>query len=242
MLSQIATHARVGKAVLGCLLCAFVLQVALRLTEPRPAATTATLPPAPGVLTLKGVAFGDPIALAQLLTLYLQAFDTQPGISVPFRDLDYPRLASWLRTLLALYPESQYPMLLAAQVYSQVPDAERTRQMLQFVYEEFDRDPVHRWRWLAHAVIVAKHRLNDPQLALRYAQALAQRANDPAVPSWARQMHIFLLEDLGEYEAARILLGGLLASGTITDPHEASFLTERLDILKSVEKSTTPSK
>jgi hypothetical protein len=51
-------------------------------------------------------------------------------------------------------------------------------------------------------------------------------------------MHIFLLEDLGEYEAARILLGGLLASGTVTDQHERVLLLERLERLKSVENSS----
>jgi len=50
-----------------------------------------------------------------------------------------------------------------------------------------------------------------------------------------------VLEDIGEYETAKILLGGLLASGAITDAHEARFLTERLNTLQAVEKSSTMS-
>ena len=42
-----------------------------------------------------------------------------------------------------------------------------------------------------------------------------------------------MLEDMGELETAKILLGGLLASGAITDAHEIHFLTERLNTLKS---------
>ena len=95
---------------------------------------------------------------------------------------------------------------------------------------------------LRHAAIVARHRLDDLQLALRYARALAEQANDPGVPSWARQMHIFLLEDLEEYEAAEILLGGLLASDSISDPHEKRFLLERLRALESAENSSAPPK
>ena len=135
-----------------------------------------------------------------------------------------------------------YPLLLASQVYSQVPDEAKQRIILDFVYHKFRNDPVRRWRWLAHASIIARHRLGDPQLALTYARAIATEANDPAVPSWARQMHIFLLEDLGEHEAAKILLGGLLASGTVTDANEARFLMERLKALESDEVSTESSR
>jgi hypothetical protein len=51
------------------------------------------------------------------------------------------------------------------------------------------------------------------------------------VPYWARDLQILLLEDMGEYEAARILIGGLLASGEIEDPGEVRFLEQRLEAL-----------
>ena len=41
--------------------------------------------------------------------------------------------------------------------------------MLEFVYREFLLDPNRRWPWLAHATVLAKHRLHDLPLALRYA-------------------------------------------------------------------------
>jgi hypothetical protein len=230
------------RSVILVLAAALLLQIAQRLGEPRPTAQADQLPLAPHENVLQAMALGEPIAFAQGLTLYLQAFDTQPGISMPFTDLDYGRLTGWLNHILTLHPRGQYPLLLASQVYSQVPDRSKQRQMLELVLEEFKRDPVGRWRWLAHAAIVAKHRLGDRDLALRYAAVLAAQADHPSVPGWARQMHIFLLEDLGEYEAARILLGGLLASGSITDPHEQMFLTERLNALHGVEKPSQLSK
>lgn len=229
---------RVPASVLACLAVAVALQVGIRAAGPRPTAVAAHLAAPPPLTVLKSAAFGEPIAFAQLLTLYLQAFDTQPGVSIPFKDLDYGRTVSWLDAVLALDPPGQYPLLLAAQVYSQVPDPHKQRQMVEFVYRQFELDPVRRWRWLAHCVLVAKHRLKDLPLALRYAQALAQRGTDPSIPGWARQMHIFLLEDLGEYESARLLLGGLLTSGSVSDPNETRFLMERLKALQNVEKST----
>jgi hypothetical protein len=47
---------------------------------------------------------------------------------------------------------------------------------------------------------------------------------------------------MGEYETARILLGGLLDSGVVQDPHELHLLIERLNQLKDAEKSSKPSK
>lgn len=217
-------------------------QIAFRLAEPSPAAVAAQLGPPPAVNSLRLAALGEPIGLAVALTLRLQAFDTQPGISIPFRELDYPNVVRWLDRIAMLDPLSAYPLLLASQVYSQVPDDAKQRIILEFVFDKFREDPVRRWHWLAHASIIAKHRLGDPQLALTYARAIATEANDPTVPSWARQMHIFLLEDLGEHEAAKILLGGLLASGTVTDANEARFLMERLKALESDEISTDSSK
>ena len=53
------------------------------------------------------------------------------------------------------------------------------------------------------------------------------------MPLWARQMEIFILEDMNELEAARIMLGGLLQSGVIQDPAELRFLKQRLEELEA---------
>src|SRR5258706_302221 len=113
------------------------------------------------------------------------------------------------------------------------PDPARVRLMLDFVEREFLRDPDRRWPWLAHAALVAKHRLRDLQLARRYAAEIDRFARSADVPAWARQMEIFILEDMNELDAAKVLIGGLLASGRITDPAEARFLKQRLEELQA---------
>jgi hypothetical protein len=229
-------------AVLGLLAAMLASQLALKALEPSPAATAADLPQAPPIATLRLASLGEPIAAANLLSLYLQAFDTQPGISIPFKDLDYDRVEEWLIRILELDPPGQYPLLMASQVYSQVPDEKKQRQMLDLVYRQFLLDPNRRWRWLGHAAILAKHRLHDLPLALHYARAINHYATSTEVPHWAKQMHIFVLEDMGEHETVKILLGGLLASGVITDTNEAHFLIQRLNALNTDEKSSRASK
>lgn len=227
----------VPRSVFATLVAALVLQISLQITQPKPVARAEALGAPPAGWLLRIFSLGEPVALAQLITLYLQAFDNQPGLSIPFRNLDYEHVEEWLTSIIALDPIGQYPLLLASQVYSQVPDVARERRMVHFVHEQFLRDPERRWRWAAHAAIMAKHRLHDNVLALRIAADITRLA--PSAPSWARQMQIFILEDIGELESAKIMLGGLLADGHIKDEHELHFLTERLESIKNVEKSTS---
>lgn len=222
----------VPRPLLLLFVACLALQIAWSLATPKPTARALALPPAPDIRALRLASLGEPVALASLMALYLQAFDNQPGISIPFRDLDYTRVIGWLSPLLELDPRGQYPLLMASHLYAQVPDEARQRQMLAFVEQRFYGDPARRWPWLAHAAIVAKHRLHDLPLALRYAEAVARHARGEDVSHWAQQMPIFILEEMGEAQSARIMLGALLASGNITDPHEMHFLTERLNALE----------
>lgn len=237
VLSSLLQHSErplsaVPRPVLALLALTLAAQLLLHATTPRAVAQAEDLPSAPAEQVLRGMAFGDEAALARALMLWLQAFDYQPGISVPFRRLDYARLTAWLDRILALDPRSQYPLLSAARVYTEVQDDDRRRAMIDFVRARFRADPERRWPWQAHAVFIARHRLGDPALALALAGELRRYATGPQVPGWARQMELFVLEDLGELESARILLGGLIASGAVSDPHEIRFLSERFEVAR----------
>lgn len=235
--------AAVPRWVQAALAIGIAVDASLRVFIGNPGARAVDLEPPPDVGSLRVAAMGEPIAFAYGAALRLQSFDNQPGVSVPFASLDYARVEQWLATLLAIDPLSQYPLIMASHVYAQVSGSpERQRAMAEFVHREFLRDPSRRWPWLAHVAIMARHRLGDMPLAIRYADAIRDHANLPAVPAWARQMHIFLREDAGERDAARALLGGLLASGTVTDPHEIAFLTSRLEAMGNVENSTPVTK
>ena len=208
-------------------------QIALQAPRSRATPTAAELPPAPRVDVLRLASVGEEAAAARIAMLYLQSIDFSGGRAVSYRDLDYGRLIPWLRAVLELDPRSTYPLFSAARIYAEVPDPQRARQALEFVHEAFLQDPNRRWPWLAHAALVAKHRLKDLGLARRYAAAVDRHTTDPSVPMWARQMEIFILEDMDELEAAKVMLGGLLASGKVADPAEARFLARRLEEMEA---------
>ena len=83
---------------------------------------------------------------------------------------------------------------------------------------------------MAHAVFIAKHRLKDLDLALELARDLRIQASGPGVPPLVRQMELFVLEDIGDIESAKILLGSFLESGVIRDQRELDFLKQRLGV------------
>jgi hypothetical protein len=205
------------------LAAALAVQIGFRALEPAPKLRQSDLPPAPPPSALRLAALGERAATARLAMLYLQAYGK----------VDYRRLIAWLDNILELDPRSQYPLFAAARVCAETPDETRARLMLDFIYHEFFVDPDRRWPWLAHAALLAKHRLKDLALARQYAAALDRQTHAPDVPLWARQMEVFILEDMNELEAARIMLGGLLASGAVQDPAEARFLAARLKALEA---------
>ena len=190
-----------------------VAQVSMHAIAPAPVARATDLGPPPGVRSVVAASLGDPLAGAKVMNLLLQAHDNQPGMSIPFRDLDYRMVARWLARILEIDPQGQYPLLAASRLYGAVDDTTRQRRMLEFVHAQFLRDPNRRWQWLVHAAYVARHQLHDMTLALRFAQALRLHGTGSSVPAWARQMEIFLRADMNEVETAKLLLGGLLASG-----------------------------
>ena len=214
--------------VMLVLVLALGLQIILHSYYVERDLTGKSLSPAPSELNSSMLGLGDNIAIAKILMLWLQAFDNQPGLSIPLARLDYEKVTEWLQLILNLDPQGQYPLFAAARIYAGIQDEHKQRLMLEFVYRNFFEDPNHRWPALAHAVYIAKHRLNDMPLALKYAEAMAAHVTVKDVPFWVKQMHIYVLEDMGELEAARILLGGLIESNAIKDPNEIEFLRSRL--------------
>lgn len=216
----------------GLLGICLAAQLGLQASRPAPSAASADLPPPPSGAALRAASFGEPAAAARLVMLYVQAFDSGSTNRIPYQRLNFPRLVQWLRAILEADPRSGYPLFAAARIYAEVADPARARIMYEYVHRAFLEDPNRRWPWLAHVALLAKHRLKDLALARRYAADVDRLTTARDVPLWARQMEVFILEDMGELEAAKIMLGGLLESGRLTDPAERKVLIERLEALQ----------
>ena len=188
--------------------------------------------PEPLSATTQGfIQASDQAFVYRLLLIWLQQFDVQSGEYISYRNLNYNNLTGWLTSLQQMSPESQYPMLLATRIYTKVADQQRMRLMLDYIYQQYQSRPEKNWRWLAEATVLARHKLNDLPLALRFAETLANAA-EPEIPFWVRDMRLTILEDMGEYEQVKLLVGGLLANKAISDPNEMRFLNILLQRLQ----------
>ena len=180
------------------------------------------------VSTYRGVSMGSDKLLGYLLAIRLQLHDNQMGRHFSYSHINYHRLVDWLEQIRALNPRSEYPMLLASRVYSQTQDKARLRLMLDFIERTFEDDPQLHWRRLAEASVLAKHQLGDLELALRFAEKLAQQPESVIMPDWARDIRFLLLAEMSEYESAVAIIQALLQSGAVDDPDERRFLESKL--------------
>ena len=220
------------------ILVTFSLQVNNNLSLPPPKVYEIDLPEAPGEVMLTALSLGDKVTFSKVLTLWLQAFDNQQGQSLSFHDLDYDKVVRWMQSILYLDPRTEYPLLNATHVYSFIKDKEKVRTMIDFVRGAFAEDPARRWQWMAGATTLAKNEVEDIDLALEMAQELREGIEGiEGVPSWARQMEGFLLQDLNRFEEAIVFLENLVESGELTDENELNLHIDRLfDLLTEMRE------
>lgn len=207
---------------------ALLAQAAFSTSVPRDWQAQTSPGAAPSVSSMQWASLGETTAAAYAMSLYVQTFDAQAGRLVALRTLDAASVSAWLERAAELAPDVGYPLFLATRMYAETAPPEQARTLLDGVERAFARNPNRHWPWMAHAVYVARHRLHDMPLAQRYARVLRERASAPDVPAWARDMEFFLLTDLNEVQAARVLLGGLIASGRVTDERELALLAARV--------------
>jgi len=125
------------------------------------------------------------------------------------------------------------PLLAASRLYAEVPVEASSAACSSSSIGQFLLDPDRRWPWLAHGDRHRQAQAPRSALALRYAQAIQRYAVADNVPLWAKQMEVFILEDMNELETARLIIGGTSKAGTIKDPAELRFLDERLKQLEA---------
>lgn len=204
------------------------------------------VPPAMGIVpeppterALKAQAFGDPQFLFRTYALQLQNFGDTFGRATPLKDYDYGRLERWFNRMDALDARSHFIPSLASYYFGQTQDVSQLPHVIRYLEEHGSRDLGQKWWWLAQAVYLAKHKLEDKKWALKLAYKLAEAPGDD-VPIWTRQMPAFIHEELGEKEAAYAIIRALLDDADNLDEGELNFMRyfieERLKRLEEDRK------
>ena len=186
------------------------------------------VPPAPSHQVAKALAMGDGQFLYRAATFVLQNMGDEGGRVTPLKDYDYQRLGQWFSLLDRFDPKSEFLPVLVGYYFSQSQNPDDVRIVISFLAHIAIRDPERNWRWLAHAIYLARHRVKDMNLALSLAYRMAAMAS-PGIPIWARQMPAFVLAEVGEREAARDLMEAIMDSQIDLEPSEIEFMRDFIE-------------
>lgn len=178
------------------------------------------------VLRLHGL--GDAQFVHRAHSLRLQHLGNLGGRIVPFAAIDYARVTGWFRALDDLDGRADVVPTMAAFLYSGSPEAADIRHLVDYLARRARAAPARDWRWMTHAIYLARYRLDANETALRLANEMADFETD-AVPDWARHLRILVLRDVGRVEAARALVNRLLETETGIEPRERRWLKYYLD-------------
>lgn len=160
----------------------------------------------------------------------LQNLGNSGGQVTPIRDYDYQKLAGWFALLDGLDPASDHVPMLAAYYFGATTVPEDVGVVVDYLARAGDSPVGTKWRWLAHAVFLARHRMDNLPLALDLAYKLAKlQTVDDEMPLWARQMPAFVLSAGGDHEDARKIIENILLTAPDLHPNEVNFMRVYLE-------------
>lgn len=188
--------------------------------------------PAPSYRVALASALGDGEFFFRNGVMKLMNAGVTGGDVVPLRNFDYAALTSWFYLLDRLDIRSMTVPILAAYWYGFTPKTEDSRYIIDYLLSRAAQDPEHAWQWRTQAVYFARHRLHDLPLALSIAKALAADPN-PNAPFWTKQMPAFVMLQMGDRQAALILLRSQLDNTPDLNADERAFLKKSIDRLST---------
>lgn len=205
-------------------------------------AVWANVPPAPSDKTALVFSLGDRQLAYRSYAFMLQNMGDIGGQSEMLVNYNYGHLGEWLMLEHRLDPVSDFVPLLASFYYGATPAAEDLDPVIDYLVRVGESTEGEKWRWLAQAVYLSRFRQRDPDKALRLSYMLRDHPKDGR-PTWSYQMPAFVLNDLGEKEAAHDLLMKLLVDRVDElDPAEVNFTKEYIcdRILSDDERARHP--
>ena len=169
---------------------------------------------------------GDRQFAYRVFAMMLQNLGMIGGKDHKFGEYDYNTLREWFFLESNLDPVSNFIPALAAFYYGSTKDAEDLTPVVDYLAVIGQRPEPHKWRWLAHAVYIARYQQGDMNRALELAHLLAGLDRDD-MPPWARQMPVFVMNAKGDKQAAYAMMMGILASSADKmSPIEVRFIRD----------------
>ncbi len=187
------------------------------------------VPPVPSKEGAVIMGLGDAEFAYRFGAITLQSLGDGGGQVTPLKDYDYKKLGEWFWLLDGLDPASNHVPMLAAYYFGGTPVPRDVSVIVDYLGTVGQNPAGNKWRWLAHAVFLARHRMNDVELALDLAYKLSRmKPVGDTLPVWAHQMPAFVLAEKGDKAAAREIVENILLSSQHFHPNEVNFMKSYL--------------
>ena len=201
-------------AALASLFVLFTLSIALNIalwSSVRSIQTRwSNVPPTPGLSGALWSSLGDPQLAYRGYGLMIQNMGDTGGRIINLGEYDYNALGRWFRLQHQLDPHSSFTPFVAGYFFGGLRSRpEKIAAIVDYLELAAGDGSGEKWRFMSHAVFLARYRMNDMNRALELAQKLAAYDN-PDMAVWARQMPIFILTAQGEKQAAYNMMLNLL--------------------------------
>lgn len=188
----------------------------------------ANVPLAPSAVSATISFLGDKEVAYRSLALTLQSFGNGTGQVQALKDYNYNNLATWFYLEDDLNVQSNYVPFLAAYYFSASQDPSKIRPLIEYLRVVGMQPGPDKWRYLGQAVLLARHKLNDMNLALSLADDLA-KTYKPGMPAWPLQMRAIIASGMGEKEMAyNMMVDALQNQKEGLDPIEVNYMVDQI--------------
>lgn len=185
----------------------------------------------PPVVSERGAAamsLGDKQFSYRMIGLMLQNIGNAGGSSTSLSKYDYNALKGWFFLARTMDPVSNYIPYIAAFYFGSTQNKEQLTPLIDYLVVIGQEPEKNKWRWLAHAVYLARYKQGDFNKAIDLANMLAGLNRDD-MPIWARAMPGFVMRARGDKEGAYAMMMGMLADQAETlDPFEIRLLRDNI--------------
>ena len=187
------------------------------------------VPPVPTPNGALSITLGDGQFFYRFAALTLQNVGDTGGRNQSFTNYDYNTLVKWFDLLYILDNKSNHIPMTAAYYFGATNDPKKIKVIVDYLSIVGQDEDGDKWRWLAHAVFLARYKMHDVDLALELAYKLAKmRPIGDTLPMWARHMPALVLTAMDETQAAKALLEAQLLTNKKLSRVERNFIKDYL--------------
>lgn len=200
-------------------------------------------PPVPSENAALAFALGDKQMAYRSFGIMLQNVGNTGGRTLPLNSYDFETLSKWFWLEDELDATSNYVPILAAYYFGGTPDTDQLDPIIEYLGTIGQRSEGQKWRWLAHAVYLARFKQNDLDKALELSYVLASMKDRVDLPQWASHMPAFIMAQKGDKQAAlNMLIGILKQDAEKMHPNEVNFTVSYIceKVLSAEEAATYP--